>query len=149
MRLRRAFSPDLQGYLDLEQGTNGFQLQQLRQMDQFWSKGEDLSEQNLDISKFETDPCGRSLLHAAVIYGYEHIVQNLVNRRECRQLLTKQDDEGYTVLALVTKLNGNVKMAEYMVKEDPTLPSKGSGDKIPLFFGFCCRTQKINYLSFP
>ncbi|MED6220336.1 hypothetical protein PIB30_043945 [Stylosanthes scabra] len=63
-----------------------------------------------------TSHSGRTVLHVAAIAGHQEMVENLVAEGGER-LLTKQDNRGYTALALAADLTGNRSIAKCMVEE--------------------------------
>ena len=79
---------------------------------------------------FDSNSSGKTVLHIAVIFGHERIVERLVNilqEEVIERLLIMQDNDGYTALALVAQLNGSMRMARCMVeKNQELLPSETS-----------------------
>lgn len=66
------------------------------------------------------------MIHVAVIGGKEEIVSFLLNRAP-KRVLEREDDDGYTALALTAAFTGDKKIAEMLIdpqKGDPNLLGK-------------------------
>lgn len=79
-----------------------------------------------DTAIFSTSSTGRTVLHIAVIAGYENIVRELVKKGK-EKLVKMQDNCDYTALALAAELTGNHKIAKCMVD-----PKKGGKDLLTM-----------------
>lgn len=91
---------------------------------------------NKDVKAiFSTSSTGRTVLHVAVIAGYENIVRNLVKIGK-EKLVKMQDNYDYTALALAAEYTGNVNMAKCMVDQKKggkdLLLIKTKGGEIPV-----------------
>ncbi|GAU25783.1 hypothetical protein TSUD_222410 [Trifolium subterraneum] len=69
-----------------------------------------------ETAMFSTSSRGRTILHVAVIVGNEDIVKKLIKEGKDK-LLKMRDKRGYTALALVAELTGNINMAKWMVEK--------------------------------
>ncbi|MED6179536.1 hypothetical protein PIB30_001828 [Stylosanthes scabra] len=86
---------------------------------------------------------GRTVLHVAAIAGHQEMVKHLVGEGGER-LLTKQDNRGYTALALAADLTGNRSIAKCMVEESSVLLSiKTKEGEIPLLLAAAMGHKKM------
>ncbi|WJX56294.1 hypothetical protein P8452_41964 [Trifolium repens] len=87
---------------------------------------------------FSTSSSGRTILHVAVIVGHEEIVKKLVMEGKDR-LVKMRDKYGYTALALVAEMTGNINIAKCMLEDKEgqligkdLLSMKNSAGEIPV-----------------
>ncbi|MCI06548.1 ankyrin repeat-containing protein [Trifolium medium] len=69
-----------------------------------------------ETAMFSTSSSGRTILHIAVIVGHEEIVKKLIKEGKDK-LVKMRDKRGYTALALVAELTGNINIAKCMVEK--------------------------------
>ncbi|XP_045813954.1 uncharacterized protein LOC123907648 isoform X2 [Trifolium pratense] len=69
-----------------------------------------------ETAMFSTSSSGRTILHIAVIVGHEEIVKKLIKEGKDK-LLKMRDKRGYTALALVAELTGNINIAKCLVEK--------------------------------
>mmetsp|Transcript_23749 Transcript_23749/g.22852 ORF Transcript_23749/g.22852 Transcript_23749/m.22852 type:complete len:358 (+) Transcript_23749:608-1681(+) len=76
---------------------------------------------------------GKTSLHLAVMGGYEIVVQNLLGREGNRNALCEVD--GYTECTVMhlAAYNGDIKMAELLIKNDVFLDARDGDGDTPLF----------------
>jgi ankyrin repeat protein len=91
-----------------------------------------------DRALFSTDLSGRTILHVAVTTGDEEIVKKLVKEGKDK-LVKMKDNRGYTALALVAELSGNINIAMCILEDkegqligEDLLSMKNNDGEIPV-----------------
>ncbi|KAG5059097.1 hypothetical protein GLYMA_01G013300v4 [Glycine max] len=129
-RLGALYSSQLKGDPDIEQGFVDDTLHEYKQLHRYVESGDWKNAKSIiytdDTAIFSTSSTGRTVLHIAVIAGYENIVRELVKKGK-EKLVKMQDNCDYTALALAAELTGNHKIAKCMVD-----PKKGGKDLLTM-----------------
>lgn len=103
-----------------------------------WKKTESfISGNKVEVSRLAPD--SGSVLHVAAMAGHANIVRELISTSGGKELLKKTDQRGFTALALVAHLTGNIDVARCMVDNiddnnvrQDLLTTKKSNVEIPL-----------------
>ncbi|KAG5059089.1 hypothetical protein AAZX31_01G011700 [Glycine max] len=138
-RLGALYSSQLKADPDIEQGVVDDSLHEYKPLHRYVESGDWKNAKsmiNKDVKAiFSTSSTGRTVLHVAVIAGYENIVRNLVKIGK-EKLVKMQDNYDYTALALAAEYTGNVNMAKCMVDQKKggkdLLLIKTKGGEIPV-----------------
>ncbi|CAJ2647124.1 unnamed protein product [Trifolium pratense] len=138
-----SYNSELKDDSDLEQGLRvDDSLLQYKPLHRFIESGE-WNDAKVFMNRdekaiFSTSSSGRTILHVAVIVGHEEIVKKLVMEGKDR-LVKMKDKRGYTALALVAELTGNINIAKCMVENkegqiigQDLLSMKNSAGEIPV-----------------
>eukprot|EP00256_Glycine_max_P051251 XP_014617212.1 uncharacterized protein LOC102663989 [Glycine max] len=134
---------ELKAKPDIEQGVVGdddFENKELYKYveDGDWKKTESfISGNKVEVSRLAPD--SGSVLHVAAMAGHANIVRELISTSGGKELLKKTDQRGFTALALVAHLTGNIDVARCMVDNiddnnvrQDLLTTKKSNVEIPL-----------------
>lgn len=81
-----------------------------------WTETENfISSKKVDLTHLAGD--SGSILHVAAMAGHANIVRELIRRPEGEELLKQKDRDGFTALARVARLTGNMEVARCMVED--------------------------------